>query len=167
MNKFNEKRTQNGFTLLSLLVAITVAGILWMIAQPTFNNNTIDCKHPDQRLGYIMRAKVANTVAALGAVNLKLQRFELSHNRYPEDGELDLGNDPWGNAYVFTSFKDMNGNGPKRKFKSAVPVNMYYDVYSIGPDGQTATPMVSEPGGDDIIIANNGLYIGIACHYGN
>lgn len=157
-------KTQHGFSFFSLLSALAIAGILWMLSAPTFGNNDIDCKNPDRRLGYLTRAKVANAIGELGRVNLKIQRFELSHNRYPENGELDLGNDPWGNPYVFLSFKDVNGNGPKRKDHNMVPVNRYFDVYSMGPDGKTATPFTSIPGGDDIVLAGN--YIGVACfHY--
>ena len=152
-----------GVTLMSLLITLAIAGILWLMGAAVFANNSIDCKDPDQRLGYRTRARVANAIGALGIVNLKLERFYLSHNRYPEDGELDLGPDPWGNPYVFLNHADVNGNGPKRKNRNMVPVNRYFDIYSMGPDGKTATPFTSIPGGDDIVIA--GTYIGVACFY--
>ena len=66
---------------------------------------------------------------------------------------------------MFTSFEGMEGNGPKRKDHNMVPVNSYFDVYSMGPDGKTATPFTSIPGGDDIVIAGNGQYVGVACFY--
>ena len=165
MTKVFEKRTQSGFTLISLMAALSILGIMFSYGIATFLDNGIDCKNKDHRPGFVTRARIAGAIAEIGGVNLLIQRFSLSHNRLPEDGELDLGLDPWGNPYVFLSFADINGNGPKRKNRNMVPVNSYFDIYSMGPDGQTATPFTSIPGGDDIVIANNGQYVGVACYY--
>lgn len=159
---------QAGVTLFDLLAGMAIASVLMVFGIAIFGNNTIDCKDKDARPGYIMRAKIAAATADIGAVHIQLQRFVLNHNRLPDDiSELKLpfDNDPWGNPYVFLNFKDVNGNGPKRKWRGDVPVNDYYDVYSLGPDGKTATPFTSIPGGDDIALANNGQYVGVACHY--
>ncbi len=168
MKKFIEKKTEGGFTLMNLLATLIILSILLVFGVPLLADSGIDCKDPDKRLGYWTRARVANAVGKLGEVNLKVQMFELSHDRYPTSmNELNLSdpNDPWGNPYVFLNHADVNGNGPKRKFHDAVPVNSYFDVYSMGPDGKTATPFTSMPGADDIVIANNGQYVGVACHY--
>ncbi len=151
-----------GFSLISLLIAIAVAGILWMVAEPSFNSNAIDCKNPDARLGYTMRAKIANVTAILGSAYLDLESDYLQRG-YPDT--LDLGLDPWGNSYVFHKFTTI---GKARKDHNLVRTNGPFDLYSMGPDGKTATPFTSASGGDDIIIANNGAYIGVACfHYRN
>lgn len=168
MKKFIEKKTEGGFTLMNLLATLIILSILLVFGVPLLADSGIDCKDPNKRLGYFTRAKVANSIGRLGEVNLKMQMFELSHDRYPTSmAELDLSdpNDPWGNPYVFLNHADVEGNGPKRKNRNMVPVNSYFDVYSVGPDGQTATPFTSIPGGDDIVIANNGEYIGVACFY--
>lgn len=176
------KKLQKGYSLAELMIVIVILGILLSFAIAYFGGSGIDCRdknparlptmgNPCPSCSFIERAKIANAIGKLGAVNIALNRFELSHGRYPSsmDELLFLSEtdriDPWGNPYVFFSFEGVNGNGPKRKFLSAVPVNRYFDVYSMGPDGKTATPMVSEPGGDDIIIAADGSYIGIACYY--
>ena len=159
---------QAGVTLLELLVALVIVAILTLIAVPLFGNNTIDCKNPDARPGFIMRAKIANTIGVLGEINIKADMFDLRMGRSPTSlVELGIADklDPWGNPYVFTSFEGMSGNGPKRKDHNMVPVNSYFDVYSMGPDGKTATPFTSIAGQDDIVIAGNGQYVGIACKY--
>jgi general secretion pathway protein G len=159
---------QHGFSLMELLVVLVIAGILALFGNAMFGNNQIDCKDPDARLGYIMRAKIANAQGVLGEIAIKADMFDLNHRRAPTSlAELGLSErtDPWGNAYVFTSFEGMSGNGPKRKDHNMVPVNSYFDIYSLGPDGKTATPFTSIVGGDDIVIAGNGQYIGVACFY--
>lgn len=165
MKKFIEKRTEGGFTLLELMIVSVVAVILLVMAYAVFPNNPVDCEN--DRPGFVARAYHAAAMADLMEINLKLEAFDLNNRRLPT-GLAEMGIDtldPWGNPYVFLNFADVNGNGPKRKFRNAVPVNSYFDVYSMGPDGKTATPFTSMLGADDLVIANNGQYIGMACHY--
>jgi general secretion pathway protein G len=149
-----------GLTLIELLVALTIAGILATFGAPLIMGG-IDCKN--QKIGWITRAKVNAAIGDIGAVHLTMQRHLLNYGTF--EG-VELGNDRWGNPYVFLDHSTVNGEGPKRKYKSAVPVNSRYDLYSLGPDGKTSTPMTSEPGADDIVLANDGQYIGVACFYG-
>jgi general secretion pathway protein G len=174
-------KLQSGFSLLELMITVVILAILITFAIPYFGGADIDCKdknptrlptvgNPCPSCSYIVRAKIVNAMGKLGIVALAVDRFELSHNRYPTSmDELNLSvsdsNDPWGNPYVFLNHADVNGNGPLRKDHNMVPVNDYFDIYSMGPDGKTATPFTSIPGGDDIVIANNGLYVGVACFY--
>ncbi|MCK5319634.1 MAG: prepilin-type N-terminal cleavage/methylation domain-containing protein [Anaerolineales bacterium] len=153
-----------GFTMIELLIVLVIVSILALFGGPLVLGG-IDCKN--QKMGWITRAKVNSAIGDIGIVHLTIQRWELSHNRMITSlDDLNLGDDRWGNPYQFLDHSTVNGEGPKRKYKSQVPVNSRYDFYSKGPDGKTATPMVSEPGGDDIVIANDGQYIGVACFYG-
>ena len=173
------RRSQKGVTLIELMISITILAILMSFALYYFGGPGIDCKdrnpvrapsvgRPCPMCSYVQQAKIASAIGSIGAVYMTIERYRLAHNdQLPGEGDIDIGDDPWGNPYVFFSFENVNGNGPKRKFKSAVPVNSQYDLYSMGPDGKTATPMVSTPGGDDIVIAADGQYIGIACYYNN
>jgi len=46
-----------------------------------------------------------------------------------------------------------------------VPINSTYDLYSMGADGRTATPLTAAISRDDIIRANDGQYVGFAENY--
>lgn len=161
---------QKGFSLFELLAALVVVSILTVIAIPMFGGNGLNCDNPDGRPSYTMRAKIAHITGEIGAINIQAQRFELNHGRYPSSiDELgldeDARTDPWGNPYVFTDLTTINGVGKARKDHNLHPVNTYFDVYSLGPDGVTATPFTSNLGKDDIVMANDGNYFGPACHY--
>ena len=55
--------------------------------------------------------------------------------------------------------------GKKRKDKSLHPLNSDYDLYSMGPDGRSVSPLTAKASRDDIIRANNGGFIGVAEDY--
>jgi len=52
-----------------------------------------------------------------------------------------------------------------RKDHNLVPLNTDYDLYSMGPDGNSVGPLTAKASRDDIIRANNGSYIGPAANY--
>ncbi len=159
---------QSGITLLELLAALFVVAILVAVAIPTFGKSEIDCDDANARPGPMMRARIAQTIGDIGEIHMAIGKFELSNNRYPVslaeaglDGELD----PWGNPYQYLVVLGREDLGPVRKDHNLLPVNRGYDLYSMGPDGVTATPFTSTGGGDDIVIANDGSYLGVACHF--
>ena len=70
--------------------------------------------------------------------------------------------DPWGYPYVYTV---VTGPGGARKDKFMVPLNTDYDLYSVGPDGESAGPLSASKSKDDVIRALNGGYIGLASNF--
>jgi general secretion pathway protein G len=52
-----------------------------------------------------------------------------------------------------------------RKDRFLVPINSDYDLYSMGKDGKSSSPLTSKNGRDDIIRANDGAFIGLASDY--
>ena len=93
--------------------------------------------------------------------------------------------DPWGNPYQYLRIDSSGvpgaggpggggpgGGGPGggglgqvRKDKNLVPINSDYDLYSMGRDGQSVSPLTAEPSRDDVVRASNGSYIGLAERY--
>ncbi len=143
-------RRQRGFNFIELLLVVIVAAVLLGIAVASYSH-------------FIERARIARAVGEVGEIFISVQRFDLNARRFPTDlAEIGLDGllDPWGNPYQYLSFDGLEGNGPKRKNKSMVPVNMDYDIYSNGPDGLSETPFTSIPGRDDIVMAGDGAYFG-------
>lgn len=54
------------------------------------------------------------------------------------------------------------GSVKPRKDRFLVPINSDYDLYSMGPDGQTNEPLNVPVSRDDIVRASNGAYVGVA-----
>lgn len=60
------------------------------------------------------------------------------------------------------------GGGPKaqpRKDHNLHPINSDYDLYSMGKDGKSVSPLTGGPSRDDIVRANNGRFVGKAADY--
>ena len=46
-----------------------------------------------------------------------------------------------------------------------MPINSDFDLYSMGPDGESSPPLTAKSSRDDIVRANNGNFIGTAQGY--
>ena len=140
-----------GFTLIELVVVVTIVGVLAGIAVPSYQ-------------GAREQAMVAAAVSEISSIQQEITEFRLLNDRLPLDlSEIGRGSDldPWGRPYVFADH-DFTSAGLKRKDRFLVPVNTDYDLYSMGPNGITAAPFTSDDGRDDIVRANNGGFIGAA-----
>lgn len=140
-----------------MLIAIAVVGVLTAIAVPSYT---------------MYRDKVDNATAAAGvlAIEQAIERFYTENNKFPDDlNQVNMGGlkDPWGNAYQYLRIHGagLKGAGMLRKDKSLIPINTDYDLCSMGKNGVTTTQIITGPGKDDIIRANNGDFIGLAADY--
>lgn len=148
-------KTQRGFTLLELLATLVIVAILLIVGIAVYSN-------------FIERAKIAHAIGDIGEIHLKAEMFDLNNNRYPANlAEIGMDGllDPWGNPYQFLVIDGLGNNGAVRKNRNMVPVNLMYDIYSMGPDGVTATPFTSTLGKDDVVMAGDGTYFGLAETY--
>jgi general secretion pathway protein G len=144
-----------GVTLLELMFAIAIIGILGAVAVPAYRT-------------YIERTRLSSAIADISGIHLALQRYVAANYAPPPslatigmDGRID----PWGNAYVYLSFTGLKGKGPMRKDKNLVPINSQYDLYSMGPDGESVAPLTAKKSHDDVVLANDGGFIGRASDY--
>ena len=53
----------------------------------------------------------------------------------------------------------------RRRARSQFPINTDYDLFSLGPDRETAPSLQSLAGHDDVLRGNNGGYFGTAAEY--
>ena len=148
------RRTQ-AFSLVELVVAIAIIGILAAIATSNY-------------LSYIERARVVTAVSDIKNISLMIEDFEISSEILPADladVEADTWLDPWGNPY---EFHDTEGGvpgpafGKARKDQFLVPINSDYDLYSRGKDGLTVASLNPPRSKDDVVRARNGTFIGLA-----
>jgi len=68
--------------------------------------------------------------------------------------------DPWGYTYIYNPLA--GGSGHERKDKFLVPLNTDYDLYSVGPDGESQGPLNAAASKYDVIRALDGAYFGLA-----
>ncbi|KKK85545.1 hypothetical protein LCGC14_2772230, partial [marine sediment metagenome] len=152
LRAFEKLRVHNqaGFTLLELMATVVLVFIITIFATPWYGD-------------FVHRARVTHAIGDIGEIQIKAQTFDLNNRRYPTNlAELGMDGllDPWGAPYQFLSFDGIEGNGPKRKNRDMVPVNTQFDVYSMGPDGETASPFTSTLGRDDVVMAGDGTFFG-------
>jgi general secretion pathway protein G len=124
-----KSKIENAFTLVEMLLVITIIGILAALVVP-------------KMVGRSEQARQAAARADLSSIKTALDAFEVDNGYYPKNS-LDLiqqprdvknwrgpyldkiPQDPWGNTYVYAY--------PGRHNASS------YDLSSIGPDGKGGT----------------------------
>ncbi|HKI63404.1 MAG TPA: prepilin-type N-terminal cleavage/methylation domain-containing protein [Burkholderiales bacterium] len=143
-----------GFTLVELLVAITILAVIVAIAVPSYSK-------------YRDRALVAQAVTDVAGMNIALRHY-ITDNHAPPASLAAVGSagklDPWGNPYVYVDLATA-GVGGARKNKNLVPINSDFDLYSKGKDGASAPPLTAAKSRDDVILADDGAFIGLASDY--
>jgi general secretion pathway protein G len=146
---------QHGFTMVELLITMAVILTLSAIAIPRL-------------MSAINQAKVAKSVGDIRAIGTDVTGYAFENGQYPNT-LADIGyanfNDPWGNPYQYLNFANAKGKGQMRKDRFLVPINTFFDLYSMGPDGKSVSPLTAQASQDDIIWANDGDYVGVASEY--
>ncbi len=144
----------HGFTLIEILLAIAILGIVATIAVPSYSE-------------YIDRARNADAMADISSMEAAIERFYITNQRYPVAlAEIAYGaaKDPWKQAYFYNNLQLGLGGAP-RADGSNNPINTDYDLYSKGKDTVSITSLADPKSYDDIIRGRNGRFIGLAKDY--
>ena len=131
-----------------------IIGILAGIAIPKYS-------------GLVERAKVAKAIGDLKAITTDLHSADVLPASLAAINR-DALRDPWGRPYVYLRFAAKNGNAPPagaRKDRFLVPINSAFDLYSAGKDGNSVAPLTAKASRDDVIVANDGGFTGLASDY--
>ncbi len=149
------KACASGFTLIELLVAIAIVLTIAAIAIPNL-------------LAALERARVAKAVGDIRTIGNAVQGYQIVNSQWPDTlTQVGYGAnlDPWGQPYQYLNFANTKGKGAMRKDRFLVPLNSYFDLYSMGKDGQSVGPLTAPVSHDDVIWANDGAFIGLASDY--
>ncbi|MCZ6917159.1 MAG: prepilin-type N-terminal cleavage/methylation domain-containing protein [Gemmatimonadetes bacterium] len=161
-----------GWTLIEMLMAISIMGMISAIAFPSLQTS-------------VYQARVARAITEISRLQVDVTAFETDGNGLPETlADVDRATllDPWGNPYQYLNFpldaasggdgKGKGGGGGggshppgARKDRFLVPINSFYDLYSMGQDGKTAPALTAAVSKDDIVRANDGGFIGLGAKY--
>lgn len=147
----SNRRSRVGFTLIELVIVMTIIGMLAALAIPNF-----------QRV--VERARIVKAIGDIDAISASLFEYAKLNGSYPTSlSELGISipTDPWGNAYQYLRVEGAS-RGQLRKDRFLVPVNSDFDLYSMGPDGRSQAPFTAAHSRDDIVRANDGGFVGRA-----
>jgi general secretion pathway protein G len=145
----------SGFTLVETLVALAMVLTLTALAIPNIETS-------------IDRAHITRAVGDIHSIGTTIIGYQAVESVFPDTlGQLGYVKqlDPWGNPYQYLNFADTKGKGAMRKDRFLVPINSNFDLYSMGKDGQSVSPLTAKVSQDDVIWANDGAFIGLASDY--
>jgi len=146
--------SSNGFTLMEIMIALCIIGILAAIAIPSVLNQRED-------------ARIAKTITDINNVSQMVLESFYATKVYPNSlSEVGMGGlkDPWWNAYEYLPMTESN-KVKCRKDRNLNPINTDFDLYSKGKDGNSVSPLTAKASRDDIVRANNGTFVGLASNY--
>jgi general secretion pathway protein G len=144
-----------GFTLIEILIAIAIIGVLASIAIPKYED-------------YRERVRVYQAEMDIAAISAIISAYTVDSRSLP-DTLAQVGNadkwDPWGRPYEYFNLTSKKGNGKARKDKSLNPLNSDFDLYSVGKDGSSQSSLMAKTSRDDVIRARDGSFIGLATDF--
>ena len=141
-----------GLTLIELMLAVALIGVLAAIAMPMYNN---------------YRERINRTIAIqdVKIIQLMIADYAASGGSFPAS-LADVGNggklDPWGHAYQYNDLTGVGGRGRARKDHKLNPINSDFDLFSMGKDGVFKSQLTQKDSLDDIVRASDGAFVGLA-----
>lgn len=145
----------SGLTLIELLIAMAIVAILATLGFTFY-------------AGQIKAARTNVAIQDIKSLSMKVIEYQTDTGEYPaslDQAAAEIWKDPWGNPYKYLKIEGVAGVGGMRKDRFLVPLNSDFDLYSMGPDGQSKPPLTVPVSKDDIIRANDGQFVGPAYAY--
>ena len=143
------------FTVVELVAAVAIVATVAAVAAPVYG-------------GIEQKVRVASAIGDMGQIEIAISRFLTKDNGALPANLATVGlntlNDPWGNPYQYLKIEAIpeTGIGAVRKNRNLIPINSDYDLYSLGKDGKSDSPLTATESKDDIVRASNGAYLGLA-----
>jgi general secretion pathway protein G len=117
---------------------------------------------------YRNTANAAKAIVDIRTLEHDIYTFEGFNGRLPdflEEVRSGYPLDPWKNPYQFLNTTTKKGKAKARWDKLFRPLNSDFDLYSMGPDGDTEENLDRPTSLDDIVRALNGQFVGLASEY--
>jgi general secretion pathway protein G len=151
-NRAPGRASRGGMTVMELLVAIAMVAVLAAMGTAAYHR-------------YIERARIHQATMEIGGMGAQISQYAQDNGwQYPDtlaDVGLDGRLDPWGQPYRYINIANAD-KVKARKDKWLKPVNSDFDLYSIGPDGDSSLSLNAKASRDDVVRARDGRFIGIA-----
>lgn len=152
-------RSYAGFTFIQVLATTAIIAILLAVAVPN-------------SLASLRQARVGKAIAEIGIIRDGVELYRQQHGGILPatladlipDNPAGIPLDPWGNPYVFANAHVIPAVN-RRVDGLSIPINQEYDIYSIGENGISFPDIRHGAAQDDIIMASDGSYFGLAAEY--
>ncbi|OGV45562.1 MAG: hypothetical protein A2017_12160 [Lentisphaerae bacterium GWF2_44_16] len=142
------------FTLVEMLLVIAIFTILLVISFKGLVES-------------VRRTKNLRAAIELKQIQQIINLYHEDYRSYPPDlAAVEVRNmkDPWSTLYQYQNYS-LISNGARRKDRNLNPLNSAYDLWSNGKDQKTNKQINGFYARDDIIVANDGEFVGLASDY--
>jgi len=137
------------------MIAAAIIATMAFIAVPFFKK-------------YMDRTRLVRAVLDIRTLEEDIDMHALMVGNVPDSlSGVERANmvDPWGNRYQYLRYATEDDIDKFRNDRFLVPMNVEYDLYSMGEDGASEPPLSASVSRDDIIRANDGAYVGLASEF--
>src|SRR5574340_20661 len=148
-------RRYAGFTLVELMLAAAILGVLGSLAASQYGD-------------YKDKINFAQAKSDIKKIEVRILQYYEDNKAFPQQlNDVGMGTlrDPWGGLYLYCELASGTAACTTRKDKSLHPLNSDFDLYSMGRDGDSKTPLTAKASRDDIIRARNGQFLGYAADF--